>query len=130
MYSNPNPSDYPGFDGTFLIDRAGASAKEDGSYRVVGLPGPGVVVVYYQRDPYLRAHHRDDEFGLKEPPRGKAALTTSPYILFFPSNYSAIARVDPPKGVDSVKRDVTLDPGWTFKGTVFGPDGKPLAGAR
>ena len=25
-------------------------------------------------------------------------------------------------------RDVTLDPGWTFTGTVVGPDGKPLAG--
>ena len=29
-----------------------------------------------------------------------------------------------------MKRDVTLDPGWTFTGTVLGPDGKPLAGAR
>ena len=25
---------------------------------------------------------------------------------------------------------MTLDPGWTFTGTVLGPDGKPLAGAR
>src|SRR5262249_15574494 len=32
--------------------------------------------------------------------------------------------------VDVVKRDLTLDPGWTFTGTVLGPDGKPLAGAR
>src|SRR6185312_12822585 len=30
---------------------------------------------------------------------------------------------------ESVKRDVTLDPGWTFTGTVLGPDGRPLAGA-
>jgi hypothetical protein len=45
------------------------------------------------------------------------------------SNYSAIARIDPPKGVESVKRDVTLDPGWTFTVTVLAPDGKPLAGA-
>jgi hypothetical protein len=29
-----------------------------------------------------------------------------------------------------VKRDLTLDPGWTFTGTVLGPDGKPLAGAQ
>src|SRR4029077_13898381 len=34
------------------------------------------------------------------------------------------------KGVDPVKRDVTLDPGWTFTITVVGPDGKPLPGAR
>jgi hypothetical protein len=51
-------------------------------------------------------------------------------VLFFPQNYSAIARVDPGRGVEKVRRDVTLDPGWTFKGTVLGPDGKPLAGAR
>jgi len=25
---------------------------------------------------------------------------------------------------------VTIDPGWTFKANVVGPDGKPLAGAR
>jgi hypothetical protein len=29
-----------------------------------------------------------------------------------------------------VRRDVTLDPGWAFTGTVLGPDGKPLAGAH
>ena len=29
-----------------------------------------------------------------------------------------------------MKRDVTLDPGWTFTGTLLGPDGKPLVGAR
>ena len=44
-------------------------------------------------------------------------------------NYTAIARIDPATAAESVKLDVTLDPGWTFKGTVLGPDGKPLAGA-
>jgi protocatechuate 3,4-dioxygenase beta subunit len=130
LSGNPNLRDYPGFDGTFLIDGVGGGTKEDGSYRVVGLPGPGVVGVWYQKDPYLRASDREDEFGLKDPPPGQAALTTAPYILFFPGNYSAIARIDPPRGADSVRRDVTLDPGWTFTGTVLGPDGKPLAGAR
>ena len=28
-----------------------------------------------------------------------------------------------------MKRDVTLDPGWTITGVVLGPDGQPLAGA-
>ncbi len=124
LYSNPNLRDYPGFDGTFLSYGAGAGTKEDGSYRLVGLPGPGLVAVYYE-DNYLRAPERDDEYGIKTP-----FLQTSPYHLYHPVNYAALARIDPPKGIDSVKRDVTLDPGWTFTGTLLGPDGKPLAGAR
>ncbi|MCI0458660.1 MAG: hypothetical protein L0Z62_16990, partial [Gemmataceae bacterium] len=44
LYSNPNLRDYPGFDGRgFRI----IAVKEDGSYRVVGLPGPGLIGVYY-----------------------------------------------------------------------------------
>jgi protocatechuate 3,4-dioxygenase beta subunit len=125
MYSNPNLADYPGFTGTFLLEDSTAEAKEDGSYRVVGLPGPGLVGVYYHRDPYLRTPEREDEFGTRE-----KFLSTSPYHISFTSNYNALARVDPAKGVDSVKRDITLDPGWTFSGTVLGPDGKPLAGVR
>jgi hypothetical protein len=122
MYDNPNRGDYPGF-ASFLMKFS--PAKEDGSYRVVGLPGPGLIGVYYQRDPYLRADTRDDEFGTKE-----RSFNTSPYAILFPSNYNALAPIDPDKGVDVVKRDVTLDPGWRFTVSVLGPDSKPLAGAR
>jgi RNA polymerase sigma factor (sigma-70 family) len=123
LYSNRNLADYPGYDGTFLPD-FGVGANEDGSYRVVGLPGPGLIAVW-ARKPYLRAPERGDEYGVKEP-----SLSTSPYHMTNPINYTALARIDPPKGVESVKRDVALDPGWTFTGTVLSPDGKPLAGVR
>jgi RNA polymerase sigma factor (sigma-70 family) len=125
MYGNPNLPGYPGFDGTFSFDRLGVGAKEDGSYRVAGLPGPGLIAVYPAKGHHVRAHERVDEYGTTE-----ESMSTSPYHISFTSNYAALARVDPPKGVDSVKRDVTLDPGWTVKGTVLGPDGKPLGGAR
>jgi len=123
LYSNPNLRDYPGFDGAILY-LGGVLAKEDGSYRVVGLPGPGLVAVH-SVDHYLRAPERNDEEGTKE-----SSLSTAPYHLHFPVNYSALARIELAKGVDSVKRNVTLDPGWSFTGTVLGPDGKPLPGAR
>jgi hypothetical protein len=123
VYSNPNRPDYPGYEGAFLGLAVGA--KEDGSYRVVGLPGPGLVAVYSHQDYYLRADQRDDEFGTKE-----RSLDTAPYHISFTSNYWALARIDPAKGAESVRRDVTLDPGWSFTGTVVGPDGKHLAGAR
>jgi hypothetical protein len=128
LASNPNLGDFPGFDGTFLFFDAGVEVKDDGSYRVVGLPGPGLVAVFH-KDDYLLAPERDDEYGTKDVDR-EHPLQTAPVALTHPANYSAIARIDPAKGVDSAKRDVTLDPGWTFTGTVLGPDGKPLTGAR
>src|SRR5262249_11418175 len=121
---NPNLRDYPGF-GAFFIDNIGVETKDDGSYRVAGVPGPGLIGVYYHHDPYLRADKRDDEFGTKE-----KMLNTTPYAVTFPSNYNALARVDPPKGVDSVKRDIPLHPGWSCNVRVLGPDGKPLSGVQ
>jgi hypothetical protein len=55
---------------------------------------------------------------------------TSPYQLGLLINYTALARINPANGVESVRRDITLDPGWTFSGTILGPDAKPLVGAR
>ena len=127
LSSNPNLGDFPGFDGTFLFSSVGT--KEDGSYRVVGLPGPGLVAVH--RDlprmaNYLSAPERDDEYGFKD----ETPLHTAPVALTHPGNYSALARIDPAKGAEPVMRDVTLDLGWTFTGTVLGPDRKPLDGVR
>jgi RNA polymerase sigma factor (sigma-70 family) len=106
-----------------------AAADEDGFYRLAGMPGPGLVAVPFPLGPvgvrfvdgYLRAHERNDEFGVKE--------IYLPTISVPTMNYSAIARIDPATSARSVKRDLTLDPGWTFKGRVLGPDGRPLAGA-
>jgi RNA polymerase sigma factor (sigma-70 family) len=124
MYSNPNLlRDYPGFVGSVMFHTV--AANEDGSYRVVGLPGPGLIGVLYHESSYLRAPDRDDEYGTKE-----RSLSTAPFHVSFTSNYNALARVNPEKGAEAVRRDVTLDPGWSFKGTVLGPDGRPLAGAR
>jgi RNA polymerase sigma factor (sigma-70 family) len=103
MYNNPNLRDYPGFDGTFL-PWFGTGTKEDGTYRVAGLPGPGLVVVW-KGDNYVRVTDRKDEFGIKE-----RSLMTAPYHLLPLSNYVALARVNPAKGAESARRDVTLEP--------------------
>jgi RNA polymerase sigma factor (sigma-70 family) len=115
---NPNLRDHEGFAGHHAV-----AAKEDGSYRIVGLAGPGLVAVYRNRH-YLTAPERDDEYGAQ-----KTSLVTAPIQISFTSNYCALARVNAARGVDVVKRDVTLDPGWTFTAMLLGPDGKPLTGA-
>jgi RNA polymerase sigma factor (sigma-70 family) len=114
--NNPNLSAY----GCVPGGTTTAEAHKDGSYRLAGMPGPGVVALRVVRG-FLRAHERDDEFGVKELHFPTMTLPTM--------NFSAIARIDAAQGVESVERDVTLDPGWTFTGTVLGPDGRPLAGA-
>jgi len=125
FYSNPNHSDYDGFAASIVFNFVGI--KDDGTYRVAGIPGPGLVAVHLPFESgYLRVTDRDDE----EWADNKELYGTSPFAIDHPNNYCEIARVDPPKGVESVTRDITVDPGWDFSGTVLGPDGKPLAEAR
>ncbi|SIO61105.1 Signal transducer regulating beta-lactamase production, contains metallopeptidase domain [Singulisphaera sp. GP187] len=119
---NPSLAEYPEFDGSVFSHHH--PVQEDGSYRIAGLPGPGLVAVLRRAD-YLSAPERDDEFGTQQ-----RELSTAPYHLGFTSNYSALAEVDPPRGSNSLHRDITLDPGSTFPGIVLGPDGKPMTGAR
>ena len=58
---------------------------------------------------------REDEFGTKE-----KSINTAPFWIGFTSNFNAIARIDPAKGVDPFRRDVTADPGWSFTARVVG----------
>jgi hypothetical protein len=120
--TNPNRRDYPGFDGVLYHF---GTVKEDGSYRVIALPGLGVVAVYTPKNHYLRASQREDGYGLK-------GLSPEEYAYrrLHGSNCGAILRIDPAREAGSLKRDVTLDPGWRLTGRVLGPDGKPLAGTR
>src|SRR5439155_21777722 len=111
---NPNQSDYVGFWGG--IDGL-KPTNADGTYRLLGLPGPGQILVRWQ-DGYLLGDERDDEDGLHED-----------FGHVPQENFAAFARIDPAKGSESVRRDITRVPGWTFTVTVLGPDGKPLVGA-
>jgi hypothetical protein len=132
LFGNPHLRDCPGFERSSWA-HVYQGGKEDGTFRVLALPGPGVLAIRARdRDDYLLAAERDDEDGTK----GVAShlvwtdsLRTEPYVIII-SNYNALARINPAKEGGPAKRDVALDPGQTFTGTVLGPDGKPLAGAR
>jgi protocatechuate 3,4-dioxygenase beta subunit len=113
---NPNQGDYGEFVGEFPGD---VTTNEDGAYRIIGLPGPGLITVFQNhKEDYLYGAERDDEDGVKED------------FGYMPQqNFAAFARIDPAKGSESVRRDLALVRGWTFTGTLLGPDGKPLVGA-
>src|SRR5205823_2033525 len=90
MLNNPNLRDHPGYDGTFQTVSPG-NVRPDGTYRVVGLPGPGLVVVQHGVGQYLLAADRDDAEGSKEP-----FLGTAPFHLQAMST-NAVARINPAK---------------------------------
>jgi|GEM_PF-3027726 len=122
LAKNPNLDEQPGF---ARLRESIVETKADGSYRIAGLPGSGYIVVGRTTD-HLQASERDDEFGRTISDR----LFTVPMPLERFSNFCAVASLEPKVGVDTARRDVTLDPGWTFQCRVLGLDGKPLAGVR
>jgi RNA polymerase sigma factor (sigma-70 family) len=117
---NPDATELP------LLGRIPAGwTQKDGSFRTVALPGRGLIAVRADRDEYRMGIGADRIKG----PREGVFLETYPYRLY-PGNFHTIIEVSPKPGDESIMCDVVLDPGRTLKGTVLGPDGKPLAGAR
>jgi hypothetical protein len=116
---NPNVRDHPGYEGAHP-NVNGSTWKEDGTFRVVGLPGGGVLTVW-AGDQYLLAEERDDNG------RARGPLNTVPVHAASSSN--AVVRVEPPQGVEPFRCELTVDPGVTLTGTLVGPDGKPVVGA-
>ncbi|HTU92287.1 MAG TPA: carboxypeptidase regulatory-like domain-containing protein, partial [Gemmataceae bacterium] len=103
------------------------SSVVDGSFRIPVLPGHGLIAVRAYHDHYVRSDGIDKIKGPRH--RGlNDVFRTIP--ICFAVNYHTLVEIDPKPGEESITCDVTLDPGRTLKGTVLGPDGKPLTGVR
>jgi RNA polymerase sigma factor (sigma-70 family) len=117
---NPNLKAAPGL----VTDSHYSNPSDHGTFRLIGLPGRGVIAVLAQQDRYLHGIGAEKIKGLT-PPR---VPRTVPHLCL-PEQFHAVAEVNPAKDADPVTVAITLDPGRTLTGTVLGPDGKPLAGA-
>lgn len=115
---NPYRKDAPGF-------WPRLSTKEDGTFRFIGLPGRGLIGARGFQDRYLVAVG-GEKFTIQNDPL--RTIATSPPCITV--NYHTLVEVAPAKDATSLTCDITLDPGRTLTGTVIGPDGKPLSGAR
>jgi RNA polymerase sigma factor (sigma-70 family) len=100
--------------------------RKDGSFRVVALPGRGLLGFRASTDKYRMGVGAEQ---IKEKLRNGPVLDTLPYHLY-PGNEHTIAEISPKTGDESITCDVYLDPGRTLQGTAVGPEDKPLAGAR
>ncbi|HEY7155791.1 MAG TPA: carboxypeptidase-like regulatory domain-containing protein, partial [Gemmataceae bacterium] len=121
---NPNAKEIDGFGNYY--NHCGTHA--DGSFRMLVLPGHGLIAVRAYNKRYVTGAGADRIKGPRSR-RETDLFGTTPYLCHA-KNFHALVEIDPNPGDESIACDVTLEPGRTRTGTVLGPDGKPLAGAQ
>ncbi len=105
-------------------------AREDGSYRIVALPGHGLIAVQvHHNNRYLLGIGAEQIKGPRREIGGMEGFDTYPFLCQT-WNFNTLVEITPKDGDESITRDLVVIPGRSLTGTVLGPDGKPLAGAR
>lgn len=129
--TNTNAVGFPNFEpGTLSLHWTGSSYRtdRDGRYRVVGLPGRGLVAAK-SFDRSYRLGVGADTF--PEKPSKLAGRTNGlpTYNEVDPNDYQTVAAVDPSNGSAEFARDLALEPSPSLSIELLDPEGNPLSGA-
>ncbi len=121
LADNPNVKDFKEI-GNFAHVHLGNpfDTAADGSFTALGIPGPGLLVVCADNGAFVEAKPIDAK---------GAPLKTVPNIVLT-GNHALVSINVSENDPKTQVQDITLDPGRSVKGTVLGPDGQPLLGAR
>jgi RNA polymerase sigma factor (sigma-70 family) len=118
--TNPNLKDYAAaFELRRILVSDWGRTAPDGTFTVLGIPGPGVLVA-----------GADDvnRFVAIDAPKELSALRIYQHPV---QPCHALVRIDvSEKDPKSLHHDIALEPARAVPGTVIGPDGKPLAGTH
>jgi RNA polymerase sigma factor (sigma-70 family) len=119
---NPAVAANPSFTGVNnnVSDEAVFRTGPDGSYRAVVMPGRGILAI--------RARGYRTAAPLDAAVAGNVLHPGD--FTYQMGGYQGFAQIDTGAGRGPIKRDITLAPGREMKGTIAGPDGKPVAGAK
>ncbi len=117
---NPHLDDSPDFRWSMIPSHF---SGRDGVFHFVAFPGSGVLAARATEDGYIMAAGLEDFKHKSE----SGLYQTHPYFVA-PTNYHAVAEIDPAPGTVSMNRDLLLQRGRSLTVSVFGPDGKPLTG--
>jgi beta-lactamase regulating signal transducer with metallopeptidase domain/protocatechuate 3,4-dioxygenase beta subunit len=130
LTTNPSVKEAPDF--RFATDENRIACDRDGNYRLVGLPGRGLVAAraasLQDDDRYRFGVGVDRIAGLSSRP-GIDTVSTVPFMVSV-KNFHTLTEVNAPEGAGDVVCNVQLDPGRTVKGKIVGPDGAPLTGCQ
>lgn len=99
--------------------------KEDGTFRVVVLPGRGIFAARGAHDRYLFGTGADQIDG----PKDNTFFRTAPYLCSA-GNFHTLVEVNPAKDDGQVDVTVELDTGETATGLILDPDGNALPGTE
>ncbi len=128
--SNENARGMPNFHPGLSLFWTGHRYRtdRDGRYRVVGLPGRGIVAVKSFDGSYRMGVGVDR---LSQPPgrQDGRAFGLPTYNQMNPWEFHAVSEVDPPAEAEDVHLDLTLQPGRSLTVQLVDPEGKPVTGA-
>jgi RNA polymerase sigma factor (sigma-70 family) len=120
-----------------------ARTNPNGDYALVVLPGPGVIgVTAINQTAYTTAHltlKQMEEFFKESKNWSDIGGNSENSILtaaggravmgMVQDNFNLLSLIEPEEKATVLRHDLALQPARTLKGSVVGPDGKPLAGA-
>ncbi|MHC5540168.1 carboxypeptidase-like regulatory domain-containing protein, partial [Singulisphaera rosea] len=109
--------------GDLNLDRKRANwNKSDGSYRIVGLPGHGLVAFRTNRWAYAMG------LGAKEIRGEKIFSDFKTFPSCDPGSYHNLVEVNPPDHVSEITQDLVADPGRSVTVKTLDAEGNPLSG--
>ncbi len=120
LKKNPHALEKSGLDWDWITQRYGTDS--DGRYRVLALPGPGVLLVTMQVPGYPLAAGAETIDGYDA--SGGVIPTIWPQQV---SNWHLLKQIDPATDATSFTSDLVLDAGVSIPGRAVGPRGKPIS---
>ena len=123
---NPHAPDTPEFlDGSHRWPQDRYRTQADGSYRVVALPGRGIVGVNSMSEAYPGGQGYEMIEGVED---HKAFMKYGGVFAPTPKFPTAVKEINPGHGEPRIVCDFALDPGGTVTLQAVDPDGAPLTG--
>ena len=120
-------ADNPNLKGIDRLARSTTITAEDGSYRLVGLPGRGIVTANLDE---MRRGWCVTGFGVDKVPGFEATKQGFPTVpeTVYPHMVNSLAAVDAKDA--QVTTDLRITGGRTVRGLIVDPNGRPITGAE
>ena len=117
---NPHHTQAPGL----AVDHY-LSTDDDGSFQLIAFPGRGLLCARGWSDHYRMGIGTDRIKGRYQ----QQLFDTLPHLQGINTAHTYL-EINPSDDAESVTCELVLDPGTMLRGTLTGPDGKPVAGAQ